>query len=84
MLFLFPFIFYHFSPYLIIMTASEGVAAVSFVVFGLIFVASIFLGRAFCGWVCPAGAAQEGRRGFFPSLQTVKGAQAAGYAQQAA
>lgn len=59
MMFLFPVIFYYLSPYLIIMAASEGVAAGSFIVFGLMFVSSIFLGRAFCGWVCPAGAVQE-------------------------
>ena len=56
---LFPLIYYYFSPYLVIMGAAEGVVAGSLIVFALLFVASLFLGRAFCGWVCPAGATQE-------------------------
>lgn len=56
---LFPITMYYLSPYLIIMGASEGVIAGSFVVFGLMFLVSLFLGRAFCGWVCPAGGLQE-------------------------
>ena len=31
----------------------------SFVVFGLMFVSSLFVGRLWCGWACPAGALQE-------------------------
>lgn len=56
---LFPITIYYFSPYLIIMGVSEGIIAGSFVVFGLMFLSSLFLGRAFCGWVCPAGGLQE-------------------------
>ena len=56
---LFPLIYYYFSPYLVIMGAAEGIVAGSLIVFGLLFVASLFVGRAFCGWVCPAGATQE-------------------------
>jgi ferredoxin-type protein NapH len=56
---LFPVIYYYFSPYLIIMGAAEGIIVGSFIVFVLLFVFSLFLGRAFCGWVCPAGATQE-------------------------
>jgi polyferredoxin len=56
---LFPLIYYYFSPYLIIMGASEGIVVGSLLVFVLLFVSSLFLGRAFCGWVCPAGATQE-------------------------
>jgi ferredoxin-type protein NapH len=56
---LFPLIYYYFSPYLVIMGAAEGIVAGSLIVFGLLFVASLFLGRAFCGWICPAGAMQE-------------------------
>lgn len=41
------------------MGASEGIITGSFVVFGTMFLASLFLGRAFCGWVCPAGGLQE-------------------------
>ena len=56
---LFPVIYYYFSPYLIIMGAAEGIVAGSLIVFASLFVFSLFFGRAFCGWVCPAGATQE-------------------------
>jgi len=56
---LFPIIYYYFSPYLIIMGASEGVIAGSFITFSAMLVGSLFLGRVFCGWICPAGATQE-------------------------
>ncbi len=56
---LFPLIYYYFSPYLIIMGAAEGIVAGSLIIFAALFVSSLFLGRAFCGWVCPAGATQE-------------------------
>ena len=50
---LFPVIYYYFSPYLVIMGAAEGIVAGSLIVFASLFVLSLFLGRAFCGWVCP-------------------------------
>ncbi len=56
---LFPIIYYYFSPYLIIMGASEGIVAGSFITFSAMLVGSLFLGRFFCGWICPAGATQE-------------------------
>jgi ferredoxin-type protein NapH len=55
----FPIIYYYFSPYLIIMGASEGVIAGSFITFSAMLIGSLFLGRVFCGWICPAGATQE-------------------------
>ncbi|MEJ2281227.1 MAG: 4Fe-4S binding protein [Candidatus Bathyarchaeota archaeon] len=56
---LFPIIYYFFSPYLVIMGASEGIISGSLIVFASLFISSLFLGRAFCGWICPAGATQE-------------------------
>ncbi|MBL4930714.1 4Fe-4S binding protein [Clostridium paridis] len=56
---LFPLVLYYFSPYLIVMGASEGVITGSFIVFGIMFLTSLFLGRGFCGWICPAGGLQE-------------------------
>ena len=56
---LFPVVFYYLSPVLIIMGASEGIITGSFIVFGLMFLSALILGRAFCGWVCPAGGMQE-------------------------
>jgi polyferredoxin len=56
---LFPITIYYFSPYLIIHGAMEGVVTGSFIVFLLMLVGSIFLGRLFCGYLCPAGGMQE-------------------------
>ncbi|MEE8568323.1 MAG: 4Fe-4S binding protein [Anaerolineales bacterium] len=58
-LLLFPLTLYYFSPMLIIQGASEGIINGSFVVFGLMFLSALFLGRFWCGWACPAGALQE-------------------------
>jgi len=56
---LFPVTFFYLSPALIIQGASEGIIVGSFIVFALMFLFSLFLGRAYCGWVCPAGGMQE-------------------------
>ena len=56
---LFPLTLYYFSPALIIQGASEGVINGSFIVFGLMFLSALFLGRLWCGWGCPAGAMME-------------------------
>ena len=58
-LLLFPITLNYFSPYLIIMGASQGVINGSFIVFGGMFFVSLFVGRLWCGWVCPAGALGE-------------------------
>lgn len=55
----FPATFYYLSPYLIIDGTIKGVITGSFLFFVLLFVSSLLVGRAFCGWVCPAGGAQE-------------------------
>ncbi len=56
---LLPAIFYYFSPYLIIMGASEGVITGSFIVFAVLFLSALFLGRGFCAWFCPLAGIQE-------------------------
>jgi len=56
---LFPVTIYYFSPVLIIQGAMEGIIVGSFILFALLFASSLFLGRAFCGWLCPAGGLQE-------------------------
>jgi ferredoxin-type protein NapH len=56
---LFPITLYYFSPYLIVAGTIEGVMTGSFIVFCLMFIFSIFFGRLFCGWLCPAGGLQE-------------------------
>jgi ferredoxin-type protein NapH len=57
--FLFPAVFYYLSPYLIIDATTQGIINGSFIFFILLFVSSLFLGRAYCGWVCPAAGCQE-------------------------
>lgn len=56
---LFPITIWYFSPYLIIQAASEHIMNGSFIVFVTMFVASMFLGRVWCGYLCPAGGLQE-------------------------
>ena len=57
--FLFPATFYYLSPALIVQAAAKGIINGSFIMFGLLFVSSLVLGRAFCGWVCPGAGCQE-------------------------
>jgi len=52
---LFPLTIWYFSPYLILMGASEGIATGSFFVFIGLFVSALFFGRFFCSWICPVG-----------------------------
>ncbi len=59
MVFLFPVIYYYLSPYLVLMGAAEGIIAGDVIAFAGLFVTSLFFGRAWCGWICPAGATQE-------------------------
>ena len=56
---LFPITLYYFSPVLIMQSAAEGLINASFIVFLALFVSSLFVGRFWCGWACPAGALQE-------------------------
>jgi ferredoxin-type protein NapH len=58
-LFLFPLTLFYLSPYIIAAGAAEGVVTGSMLVFGLLFVSSLFVGRLWCGWACPGGAVQE-------------------------
>lgn len=55
----FPVTLYYFSPVIIMGGASKGIINGSFIVFGLMFISALFVGRLWCGWVCPAGALQE-------------------------
>ncbi|MBI9097609.1 MAG: 4Fe-4S binding protein, partial [Spirochaetaceae bacterium] len=56
---LMPVTLYYFSPYLPFMGLMEGIIAGSVFVFAAQFFISIFWGRLFCGWICPAGAVQN-------------------------
>lgn len=56
---LFPITIWYFSPYLIIQAASQHIIGGSLIVFMLMLILSMFLGRAWCGYLCPAGGLQE-------------------------
>jgi ferredoxin-type protein NapH len=57
--FLFPATYYYLSPALIIQATLKGIINGSFILFFLMFVSSLFLGRGYCGWVCPGAGCQE-------------------------
>ena len=57
--FLFPATFYYLSPVVIIRATLNGVVNGSFIIFFLLLVCALFLGRAYCGWVCPGAGCQE-------------------------
>lgn len=56
---LFPITIYYFSPALIMQAAAEHIINGSFIVFAAMLVLSMFFGRAWCGYLCPAGGLQE-------------------------
>jgi polyferredoxin len=55
----FPITMNYLSPYVIIDGAANGILNGSLVMFAFLFLSSLFLGRAWCGWVCPGGGMQE-------------------------
>lgn len=57
--FLFPALFYYLSPVLIIQASSKGIVNGSFIMFALLFIFALFLGRGYCGWLCPGAGCQE-------------------------
>ncbi len=58
-LLLFPITMWYFSPYIIINAAMEHVINGSFIVFVAMLIFSMFFGRVWCGYLCPAGGLQE-------------------------
>ncbi len=59
MFLLFPVIINYLSPAVILMGASEGIITGSAILFGLLFLSSLFFGRAWCGWVCTASGLHQ-------------------------
>ena len=58
-LLLFPITMNYLSPYVIIDGAFQGIVTGSFVVFVLLFISALFVGRLWCGWLCPAAGLGE-------------------------
>jgi ferredoxin-type protein NapH len=57
--FLFPATFFYLSPVLIIEATRKGIVNGSFILFLLMFLTALVLGRAYCGWVCPGAGCQD-------------------------
>jgi ferredoxin-type protein NapH len=55
----FPVTLNYFSPYLSLSGAAKGLVSASLLVFGGQFLSSLMVGRAFCGWLCPASCLQD-------------------------
>ena len=58
-LLLFPVIMNYLSPYVIIDGAMNGVVNGSFIVFILLVLSALFVGRLWCGWICPGAGLEE-------------------------
>lgn len=56
---LLPVTFAYISCPIITEGASKGIVTGGLIVFILIFMSSLFIGRIWCGWICPAGGLQE-------------------------
>ena len=58
-LLLFPITMNFLSPYVPIDGAIKGIVSGSIIVFIVLFISGIFLGRAWCSWLCPMGGLSE-------------------------
>jgi ferredoxin-type protein NapH len=58
-LLVFPVVLYYLSPFLAVEASSRGIVNGSLLVFLALFVASLFVGRGWCSWVCPGAGLQE-------------------------
>ncbi|MFH1084133.1 MAG: 4Fe-4S binding protein [Chloroflexota bacterium] len=58
-LLLFPIIMNYLSPYVILDGASQGIVNGSLILFGLLFLSSLAVGRLWCAWLCPGGGIGE-------------------------
>ena len=56
---LLPVTFVYISCPIIIEGASRGIVTGGLIVFLLLFISSLFVGRLICGWLCPMGGLQE-------------------------
>ena len=54
-----PVTLVYISPIIILLGAAEGIMTGSMVLFIITFLASLLLGRFWCGWLCPMGGWQD-------------------------
>jgi ferredoxin-type protein NapH len=73
-LLLFPVTLNYLSPYLIVEGASSGFLSGSAVMFGVMFAASLVVGRLWCAWVCPGAGLMEFLFGVQPKRLRRRGA----------
>jgi polyferredoxin len=52
----FPITMNYLSPYVSLYGSMNGIISASLVLFALMFLSSLFLGRLWCGWICPGSA----------------------------
>ena len=58
-LLLFPVTLNYFSPYVSLEGATIGIVSGSLMLFVMLFVTSLYFGRAWCGWICPMAGLSE-------------------------
>lgn len=58
-LFLLPVTFFLLSPVILVGGAMEGIVTMSAIIVAILLILSPFLGRLWCGWICPFGAVQD-------------------------
>jgi len=56
---LYPVTFAYVSCPIITAGAAEGIVTGGLIIFALLFVSSLFIGRLWCGYLCPSGGLQE-------------------------
>ena len=56
---LMPFLLVFISPVVVLMAAADGTIAACTIVLAILYILAIFLGRFWCGWLCPCGGMQE-------------------------
>jgi polyferredoxin len=70
---IYPVTFAYVSCPIITEAAGQGILTAGLIVFSLAFISSLFLGRLWCGWLCPTGGLQELVRFVHdPRLRTTK------------
>lgn len=54
-----PITLVYISPVIIIQDSFKGIICGAFIVYCIVFLSSLFLGRLYCSWLCPCGGLQD-------------------------